>query len=232
MTDTTVQRSENHEQPEQATGPIVATAGRYYRNMRYLMFVLFLGFGAWFGYDGWIGWPKMNDQIRKLTAERQALPPSDPRSKQLFDELQKLNNGELRNDWSIFLQKFLCVTLPLLGTFVLIRALYRSRGEVRLEGQTLSVPGHPPIPFENITEVDRRLWQKKGIAYVHYDLGDGRQGRALLDDFLYEQTPIDAIYKRVEAFVDPEDARDDKESSSEQVNAESPSQSSSQQGTG
>jgi hypothetical protein len=211
MTDAAAEQSEKPEQPDkapdadQSTGPIVARAGRYYRNMRYLMFVVFIGMGAWFGYDGWVGWPRMNEQIRKLKDEQSRFVVDPVRNKQINDQLKTLNNGEERNDASIFFQKFLCVALPALGIFVLGRALYKSRGEVRLEGQTLSIPGHPPIPFENITEIDRRLWDKKGIAYIHYDLGEGRSGRALLDDFLYEQAPIDAIYKRVEAFVAPEE---------------------------
>jgi hypothetical protein len=197
---------ERGEQPE-PTGPIVARAGQYYRNMRYLMFVLFLGFGAWFGYDGWVGWPKMNQQIRELTAQRDAAANAgdSARAKTLNDQLAKLNNGKEKSAWDIGIQKFLCVALPALGLFVLVRALYKSRGEVRLEGQTLDVPGHPPVPFENITELDRRLWKKKGIAYVHYDLGEGQQGRVLLDDFLYDQDAIDAIYKRVEAYVNPDE---------------------------
>src|SRR5262245_1253817 len=162
MTDTTAEQSDKPDQPdkapdaEQSTGPIIARAGRYYRNMRYLMFVLFIAFGAWFGYDGWVGWPRMNEQIRALTAKRDAAANAgdQPNYRTYSDELKKLNNGEQKNDASIFFQKLLCVALPALGIFVLGRALYKSRGEVRLEGQTLSIPGHPSIPFENITEID------------------------------------------------------------------------------
>src|SRR5262245_41397215 len=77
------------------TGPIIAHAGRYYRNMRYLMFVLFIGMGAWFGYDGWVGWPRMNQKILELKNELATLPLGDPRIKQLNDQLKTLNNGEL-----------------------------------------------------------------------------------------------------------------------------------------
>ena len=33
-------------------GDVIARAGRYYRNTRYLMFLMFVGMGAWFAVDG------------------------------------------------------------------------------------------------------------------------------------------------------------------------------------
>jgi hypothetical protein len=214
------EKPEKTDEPEPA-GPVVARAGQYYRNMRYLMFVLFVGFGAWFAYDGWVGWPKMNEQIRALSRQRDALPVGDPGIKPLNDQLAKLNNGKEKTGWDIGLQKFLAIALPALGMFVLGRALYRSRGEVRLDGQTLYAPGHPPVPFDNITEIDRRLWKKKGIAWVGYDLGEGKQGRILLDDFIYDQDPIDTIYKRVEKFVDPQKDEDEEEKQPDSVESSS-----------
>lgn len=193
------------EQTPNPNAPVVARAGRYYRNMRYLMAVLLVGMGAWFGYDGFVAWPKMNVQIRDLTAQREAAVRAGDKAKseQLLTELNKLNKGKEKTDWDIGLQKFLCFTLPPLGLFILIRALYNSRGEYRLEGTTLSVPGHPPVPFENITEIDRRLWDRKGIAYISYDLGNGQKGRLKLDDFLYDRPPTDEIFNRIEAYVSP-----------------------------
>ena len=60
----------------------------------------------------------------------------------------------------------------------------------------LSVPGHPPVPLAAVTSVDHRLWKKKGIAFVHYAVA-GKTGRLTLDDFVYQQLPMDAIYDRV-----------------------------------
>ncbi|HEY7090055.1 MAG TPA: hypothetical protein VH518_18300 [Tepidisphaeraceae bacterium] len=201
------ENSQSQEKPDDQ-GPIVAGPGQYHRVMRYLMCIGMIAFGAWFGYDGWVGWPRMNEQIRTLKAAQQkAINSGDKvQAKMIYDQLSRLNNGEEKNDANIWLQKALCVVLPILGIGILVRALYRSRGRYRLEGTTLTVPGHPPVPFENITEIDRRLWDKKGIAYIHYDLGDGRKGRILLDDFIYDRPPTDAIYERIEAYVDPDRA--------------------------
>jgi hypothetical protein len=185
--------------------PVVAGPGQYYRNMRYLMFVIFVAMGAWFGYDGWVAWPRMNQQIRQLNEQfTQANNSHDmPKVNALREQLNRLNGGKEKSDWDLGLQKMLAIALPIFGAFVLVRALYKSRGEYRLEGTTLHVPGHPAVPFENITEIDRRLWDRKGIAYVYYDIGDGGRGCITLDDFVYDRPPTDEIYKRIEDYVSP-----------------------------
>ena len=68
MTDQSVQSTSTTTQ----TGDIVARAGRYYRNTRYIMFALLLGMGGWFLYDGFIGWPNENAKIAQLNAAEQA----------------------------------------------------------------------------------------------------------------------------------------------------------------
>lgn len=181
-------------------GAVRAGPGRYYRNTRYLMAIVFIAMGAWFGYDGFVRWPGWNQMYDKLEAQRQvALDRGD---RQAAEQLRvEQGKYEKHNEASLMLQKVLCFALPPLGLILLARALRNSRGEYRLEGTTLHVPGHPPVPFENITQIDRRRWDRKGIAYIHYDLGDGRQGRLRLDDFHYERPPTDAIFDRIQKYV-------------------------------
>jgi hypothetical protein len=76
-----------------------------------------------------------------------------------------------------------------------------SRGKYRLEDGIVYAPGHPPVPLENIQAVDRELWDRKGIAYVDYDLGAGKAGQFKLDDFIYEREPVDQIFAAIEATV-------------------------------
>jgi hypothetical protein len=186
----------------QQQGPIVARAGKYYRNTRYIMCAVLIGMGAWFGYDGFKAWPELNERIAEVK-RRQVAATDAAEKNRLGEELKKL--GEPKSDTDILLQEILCFVLPPLGIVVLRRALHNSRGEYRLdEGNTLHVPGHPPVPFENITEVDRSKWDRKGIAYVDYDLGNGQQGTIKLDDFHYERPPTDEIFKRIEDFVTPQ----------------------------
>jgi len=160
-----------------APGPIVAKAGRYYRIARYLMTLLLFAYGAWSIYDGFISWPNW--------------PQSHP-------------NEKPKTDADILLNKVLGVALPPLGVIILLRALYLSRGECRLEDGVLHMPGHPPIPLDRIHSIDRELWDRKGIAIVEYDPPGAPAGanvkrpRFRLDDFVYEREPIDKIFQIIE----------------------------------
>jgi hypothetical protein len=179
---------------------IVARAGRYYRNARYLMVLVCLGMSAWFAYDGWVKYPRQNAAQRAQGAE-------------------KVDHS----DFDIMLQRILAGALPFLAAGVLVRTLHRSRGEYRLDGTTLFVPGHPPVPLENIRQIDKTKWDRKGIATITYEVPrlaparasstldyaspDGGMERTLvLDDFVYDQAPTDAILERIEAMVAPSQA--------------------------
>lgn len=168
-----------------ASGTIVARAGRYYRNARYIMVVLVVGFGFYFLYDGYIGYPAKN--------EAEMAKPENRNERGEF--IGKLPYS----DWDILLQKILGFALPPLGLGYLAFILYRSRGEYRLEGQTLHLPGHQPFSLDDIVALDRKLWDRKGIAKVTYQTADGRTATATLDDFIYDRKPTDQIYDAIVA---------------------------------
>src|SRR4051812_35414123 len=105
------------------TGPIVARFAKNHRNKQYLMVLLFFGIGIYCLYDGFYKYPADN---RAAIAKGQNPPHGE------FDA--PLNKG-------------LGIILPPLAVFWLWRTLRTSRGEYRLEGQTLHMPGHPPIPL-------------------------------------------------------------------------------------
>ena len=162
------------------TGPIIAKAGTYYRVTGIIMAVVMIGYGIWSIRDGFITWPK---EVAEQRARGQK---------------------EAHNHLSILMNQVLCVVLPPAGLALLIWRLYNSRGTIRLEDDTIRAPGHPPVPLAAVVALDRRLWDRKGIAYVSYEL-DGAPGRNLkLDDFVYQREPIDQIYERVEKSLSSE----------------------------
>jgi hypothetical protein len=160
-------------------GPIVARAGRYYRVTRYIMTVILFVYGGWSIYDGFFSWPNWSI--------------SHP-----------LEKPKTRVD--ILFNQILGCALPPGGLLLLIRCLYNSRGEYRLEYGVVKIPGSPPVPLDKIHTVDRELWERKGIAYVDYELEPGtagdpklEKGTFILDDFVYEREPTDAIFGAIEA---------------------------------
>ncbi len=193
-------------QPGAPQEQISAKAATYYRMTRYVMVVLLIGMGGWFAYDGFIAWPAENQKIKELNKELEMAKKEGNTKK--FEEVNanKLTHATVHSDSDIFLQKLLTVGCPALALFMLAWTLYQSRGEYRLSGETLSVPGHPPIKLGEITEIDKALWDRKGIAYVTYTTADGQSGRLRLDDFIYERNGTDEIFKRVEAYVTGESA--------------------------
>ena len=197
MTTSAVTTDRSQEAPRE----IVARAGKSYRWRRYVMVLLLIGGGLWFLYDGYIGWPKYNEKLAEVEKRRDEAELKDPQQYQALSQQISRMHAKY-SDASLFLQKLLGYSLPPIGILFLIRMLHVSRGEVRLKDEVITAPGHPPVPFTSILELDKRQWDRKGIAYVKYN-ADGRTGTLVLDDFVYEQEPIDAIYDRVLKYVSP-----------------------------
>jgi hypothetical protein len=163
---------------------IVAKAGAYYRNARYIICALALGLGLYFAYDGWIGYPNERERYERMTEQQRAVA-HEPHT--LLD---------------IQIQKELAAALIPLAPILLAFFLHRSRGEYRLSGTTLHVPGHPPVPFDAIVGIDKSKWDRKGIIHIDYKLDDSAPTRRLtLDDFIYEQVATDKIVDALTAWL-------------------------------
>jgi hypothetical protein len=167
--------------PPEPSGPVVARAGRYYRWTRFIMTLVLLIYGGLSIRDGFFTWPKW--------------PQTHPYEKP-------------KTQMDILFNQVLGVALPPLAILLLVRALYNSRGEYRIEDGVVYIPGHPPVPLEKIHSLNRELWDRKGIAYVKYDLNGtgvalappkrGDKFTFRLDDFVYQRDPTDRIFKEIE----------------------------------
>ena len=148
---------------------------------RYIMTGILFLYGGWSIYDGFYSWPRW--------------PISHP------DEMPK-------TPMDIMFNRVLGCVLPLVAIYLLMRCLRNSRGEYRLEDGVVHIPGYPPVPLDKIHAVDRELWDRKGIAYVSYELPPGTAKAPMkdadefpLDDFVYEREPTDKIFEAIEASV-------------------------------
>ena len=175
-------------EPVQADGEIVAYAGRWYRNARYIMSLICFALAAWFAYDGFVNWPAQNQRFDEMMA-RQEKP-----------------DFARHTETDLAVQKTLAVTLPLVGVGIIGWLLFNSRGCYRLKDNVLYVPGHPPVPLDAIREIDKTKFDKKGIAYLDYELeGNGKSGTIVMDDFVYDQNPTDKILDTIEKKIAPMD---------------------------
>jgi hypothetical protein len=57
--------------------------------------------------------------------------------------------------------------------------------------------------FSHITELDKKKWANKGIAFAHYKTEKGQSGKIRLDDFYFDREATKQILRRVEAIIDP-----------------------------
>jgi len=194
-----------------AIAEITAKPGSYYRNTRYIMAIACIGMGLWFGYDGFINWPQGNikfeqikDDLNKAQSQLKDAGNDQALRNKLDQDIRTLSEEQKKyrfhTNTDLGFQKFLCFTLPPLGIFIVALALYKSRGKYKLAGTTLSTPGHPDIQLDDITHIDKRLWERKGIAYLDYE-SKGGNGTIVLDDFLYDRTPTDEIFKQIEDYL-------------------------------
>lgn len=185
----------------QPSGAIVARYGRYYRNTRYLIAVLCIGYGLWSINDGFVRYPRANEAAIQKEVDR----VETASGKQVTAEERKEIAAKTtlpHPGWDVPFNRGAGIILPPLGIALLAWTLYNSRGEYRLEGETLHVPGHPPVPLDNIRKIDKRLWERKGIAYIEYEgPQSGKRAQLKLDDFVYERGPTDAIFERIEKHV-------------------------------
>lgn len=194
---------------------IVATADNWDRGKKTVIsLVLIIYCGGFFLYDGFIGWPARNQKLDQLDKQRDVTRDSAEKVR-LTSEMEKI--GAHKSSLDILLQKVIgFIALPA-GVWYLINTFRKSRGEIRMSGSTVYVPGHPPIPLESITAVDNRRWQKKGIAVVEYSLPGKETSKFTLDDFIYRREPLDEIYDAILAYVAPaEESSGDEEAKATQ----------------
>jgi len=162
--------------------PIVARASGEYRFKRFALVVLLFGYGLWSGYDGFVKMPADNAKAAHDHPGTTKLP---------------------HPAYDIPFNRAFGIALPPLSLLLLGWSMYHCRGEYRLDADdTLRLPGHPPVPLSSVTAIDRGKWDRKGIAYLDYQLPDGTAGRATLDDFIYQREPTDRIFDRVMAAVE------------------------------
>src|SRR5215218_8582644 len=191
-----------------ANREIIAEPDPGYRWKHLIMAVLMIAGGLWFAYDGWVKWPNENKLITKLQVDKEEANKANNQNE--IDRIAKeLTQHTPHPDMDLLFQKALAIALPLAGIAYGAWTMQATRGRYRLEGDTLYVPGHPPVSLQyDIRRIDKRKWDRKGIAYLHYQAGGppARSGIVKLDDFAYERKPTDEILERIERNVLPSDA--------------------------
>jgi hypothetical protein len=171
--------ADSETQPTPPQADIVARVDFQYRWRTWAMFLLFFGFGLYSLRDGFIEYPR--EIAAWQSADPKLRPPKPPHEAS-----------------SVLFNQVAGVLLPPVALLILAWRRHNSRGEYRLSGQTLSVPGHPPIKLDQITGLDLVRWDRKGTAIVQYADAATKPQTFSLEDMIYERDATDQIVAKIE----------------------------------
>lgn len=126
-----------------------------------------------------------------------------------WDAQCKTNNwltdypGEPKNPYAIDQQFYMAAGIIPFSLFFLFTLLRNRKAWVEASGTGLRNSRGSELSFEQIESFDKKRWDKKGIARVHYTSGDSKR-TFLLDDCNYDYQPVRAIVRLVESHIDRE----------------------------
>jgi len=144
---------------------------------------------SWLARRGW----KDMDQSKLLT--RQRTPPGVP--------AQIVVTDYIHSEWDLrtqFLMAAICLPIGLGILARLIRALPR---RLVSDGVTLQTVEGRQVPFSAITGIDKRKWNRKAIAVVHYSI-DGKEATAKIDDWIFKGAAD--VLDQIENYLGPVEA--------------------------
>lgn len=165
---------------------------------------------AWFGYDGLVGYPSQlpaaeaYDELRELDAAKRAERWKEIATEQGFaKQTPKKRADELRSD--IVGQYFWGGINLLVGLPALVFWL-RSRGRwVESTADGLTTSWGQTVRYADVTRLDKKKWQRKGIAKATYaPAGGGQPCLFVFDDFKFEREPLGQMLRDLEKRLAPE----------------------------
>jgi hypothetical protein len=111
--------------------------------------------------------------------------------------------GEPKKEYQFNQQLYMGGFTGLLGLFFLAKMLLNRGRWIEVDGATLRSSEKREVGLDQITALDKKRWQNKGIANVLYEV-NGRPGKIVLDDCNYNRDTTNAILRHLEESIDRE----------------------------
>ncbi|GAB5406016.1 MAG: hypothetical protein Aurels2KO_42470 [Aureliella sp.] len=189
-------------QAEQVDGLPRANFQKSYLTRYTLLAAVCLGMCAWFAYDGFVAYPA---KLVVAQAFEEVADLSGPELEDRWNEITSEKGWkskrpekkaeEIRSD--ITEQYFWAALTFALGVPALV-LLFRSRGSwVQRTESGLETSWGQTVHFADVQSLNKRRWEKKGIARAAYT--DGEATRYFtFDDFKFEREPLGQILRDLE----------------------------------
>jgi hypothetical protein len=172
---------------------ILARISKEWRRRMLFMFFMLFGMGSWFLSDGYIYWPNEGARYQEFSKIADELIESG--------KATDAESSSVRLAWQRYAKEVDYRTgIPserkqsdihdqrVIGWFILIGSLlfglwicWNHTRSVRTEGELVMGASGEKIQLDDIIEIDRKKWAKKGIVYGIYVV-KGKRRRLTLDD--------------------------------------------------
>lgn len=165
--------------------------------------------GAWFLYDGMVTYPNQKiraEKFKEFTEEHDDLDELDQLNK--WNEEVAIPNGwptgnpgEPFKDYDINEQFYYAGAAALAALGFLSRFAYMLGRWIEADETHLRDKSGRETTYADITELNKKRWQNKGIAFANFKTPNGT-GKIRIDDFYFDRDNTRAILRKVEANID------------------------------
>lgn len=183
-----------------------------------LIAIVCMGFGLYCLYDGFIAYPKELARSIGYYVYHDFDDQEEPEL--LADDMDmdfeaKWELLAAENNWSIdkpkkrpaviqsdiIWQYGMAIVAFLVGMPVLYNYLNSRNSWIESDGEQVATSWGQTMNFDQVQQIDKRKWEKKGIAKIAYT-NDGQNRTLLIDDFKFNRTAIGEILDQIESSVD------------------------------
>jgi hypothetical protein len=182
----------------------------------FFMGIAALGFALYCMYDGLVGYPGRREQgFAEFKADYKSHFTAENRRDINLDQFEAVADDSQRDDWEhyihdrdipsrpdVVMQFIMAGISGGLGAF-LISIPLRARGRwIEVTDSGINSSWGENFRFEEIEELNKRQWRKKGMAKLTY-VANNRRNIFVVDDYKFDRYPTDAVLYLLEQRIDP-----------------------------
>jgi hypothetical protein len=167
--------------------------------------VAFVGFGVWSLYDGQVKYPKVEAAFQEFFAEDRLEEwvsfAGEKGWKKEWKKEADTGRAHVYSQWDIRTQFIMAAACLPIGLGILLRLVLTVPRRMEADEEGFTATDGTRIPYPAITSIDRRKWDRKGIAVVHYEI-DGVPAKTKIDDWIFKGGAD--ILRSIDEHVPPE----------------------------